>query len=241
MTDKECDNGVSLGRVTTYGLAAFAATGTASGAVVSVDLSGLPQPLSFPTFNVIDLDGDSLGDISINLADYGTTYQEKQFQPLSGGTFINTSVALGSGGGSGNRDYVQIFAPGDVIGPGTANFATTSGTSATNTFQLDDVAGYYVGTTPANRPYVSLTNGIIGFTFTADAAGTATNHFGYVDLTYADGADDPAFQSPITVNGVFFESTPDTAITVIPEPGSLALLAAGAVGVASYRRRRDVA
>ncbi len=71
-----------------------------------------------------------------------------------------------------------------------------------------------------------------GFRFTSEA--TNTVHYGYGLLRSGDTLGFPA--SILTYS---FESTPNTAITVVPEPGTYALLLAGLgiVGTIAARRR----
>jgi len=58
--------------------------------------------------------------------------------------------------------------------------------------------------------------------------------FAYLDISIA------APGSTLTLYGGAFESDPFTAITIVPEPSGLALLALGAVGLATRRRKEDV-
>ncbi len=61
-------------------------------------------------------------------------------------------------------------------------------------------------------------------------------HFGWVRLSVDD-------QLGVVLHDFAIESEPDTAIAAgagtIPEPGSLGLLALGAVGLAALRKRRS--
>ena len=77
----------------------------------------------------------------------------------------------------------------------------------------------------------------MGFEFISDVSGSAQTHFGYVDLQ-VNGA--PG-SFTVTVDDIYWETSPNTGIAVhaIPEPSSLALLAAGIAGLALRRARRE--
>ena len=74
------------------------------------------------------------------------------------------------------------------------------------------------------------TRGFLGVDF--DIPG-GSSHFGYLDVEIDAG------QTELTIHGGAYESEPDTGIVAgaIPEPSGLAMLATGAVALASWRRR----
>jgi uncharacterized protein YlxW (UPF0749 family) len=66
-------------------------------------------------------------------------------------------------------------------------------------------------------------------------SGTDT-FYGWVSMSYVVGS-----PNQVTVNGFAFENQPNTPITVaaVPEPASLAMMAAGAAFAAAVYRRRS--
>jgi hypothetical protein len=87
---------------------------------------------------------------------------------------------------------------------------------------------------PSNAAPTSLDDGIIGFSFEING----NTHYGYFTGVSYDRTGDPIF---LSVGTAFWEDTPNTAITIIPEPGSLGLMFLGAVAVAGRRRRTAAA
>ena len=81
-------------------------------------------------------------------------------------------------------------------------------------------------------------SGFLGFSF--DAADPF--HYRFAQLTVA-AQGQGALSRSITLSGIGYESTPNTAITTfaasnVPEPSSIALAALGGVGIAALRRRK---
>jgi PEP-CTERM motif-containing protein len=110
----------------------------------------------------------------------------------------------------GNDYYVRSFDGGDAIGPGSA--ATTG-----------------VGVMNSNAGNFGVAGGSYGG-FMFDMGGQ--EHYGWVRMEISS--------STLIAYDFAYESAPGTAIVAgaVPEPSSLALLAAGAGGMAFRRRRK---
>jgi hypothetical protein len=119
---------------------------------------------------------------------------------------------------------IEIYGSG--YGPGTANKLQAGATISAGSF-----GGTGAGT--ANLGFQGAkTNYFIGLVIDA---GNGVDYYGYADVGGPGG-------NPDELIDYAFESDPNTAITVvdpnsIPEPGSLALLAAGAAAALAIRRR----
>lgn len=120
---------------------------------------------------------------------------------------------------------IQHFA-GDVIG--------SSGNFGSNTLLQNAYPG---GIFPAGANAGDWNPGERGFLGLKLIVGTDT-FFGWADVTLnnLDGSGSGAF----TLHSYAYDNTPGTAITagVIPEPSTIALLAAGAAGVMALKRRK---
>jgi hypothetical protein len=86
---------------------------------------------------------------------------------------------------------------------------------------------------PPTGEWPGATNAFLGMMVDVP---NSSPHFGWVRLTVDD-------QLGVVLHDYAIESEPNTAITAgagtIPEPGSLGLLALGAVGLAAWRKRRS--
>ncbi|MEM6391571.1 MAG: PEP-CTERM sorting domain-containing protein [Planctomycetota bacterium] len=226
---KTTDRGTKRGldSMAWYGLAAGAAAmgaGTDAAAAVIEVTANISHDVSAGRFSAAF---DIAGDASSNGDDFFLD------SAIAGGGEV--SVGFYTYGGLVESvttpDYVQLLQAGDTVGP--TDILDVGYSRAATDFPSN---GY--GALPeAPR---ALVDGIIGFRITLN--GGTTTHYGYATgLTY--DIDDPINPSFISIGSFFYESTPDTPITVtaIPEPSGLALLAAGAAGVLGLRRHRKVA
>lgn len=189
------------------GLGAFACGETADAAISYTDVSDIVVDAANPTGGYFDMDGDTVPDFRIRFQS-GYAPAAIRFQGAYASADL-TNTAKGS------TYYVRSFESGDLIGPG-ASEANVPGIVSSNATNFGN---------PIDPQYAGIRLDIGGST-----------HFGWVRIKteYVGGAS--------TLTGTIFdwayETTPDTAIAAgaIPEPTSLALLAAGA-GALALRRR----
>jgi hypothetical protein len=122
-------------------------------------------------------------------------------------TWFNPSGVIGNAAG-----YVLPF--GTAIGSGPTNFFRPGG-----------------GTNVGTAVTLNAAN-LFGIEFLAEEAG-GTTHYGWVQITFGATAGQRA------ITGYAYESTPNATINAgaIPEPGTFAALALGAVGLVARRRR----
>jgi hypothetical protein len=210
------------------GALAIASGSSAYGAIVSANLPTNIFPASFPTGSTTtvswDVNGDGINDFNFSFrqpeSTTGVDWQANIY------AFANSAV-LGYVGPY--FPYAGRFTNGQAIAAGGGNTFQPGVAAGTQII----IASIYAGTTYGQFQPPNST-GFIGFQFTVGA-----NTFnGYIQLKTSRSFG-------IDFISAFYNDTPGGAITAgqVPEPGTLALLAFGAVGVAGAiaKRRKALA
>ncbi len=228
---------VSSSEVSAYGLAAAAAVAVGvpfDQAAEAEVLNSGPQNIDIAQFGAgfVDLDFDApisgttygLGDIFVgNYVFAGGNYQFMSKAIGDVGNWMGYIAPNGFG-------YASAVSAGSSIGPATVG-PSIFGNLGFEATPYGDFLG-----APAAEQFV-------GLAFQSESFGGST-HYAWIRVlaSVPDGE--------LTLIDWAFESTPDTPILagdtgsgtliadVVPEPGSLGLLAAGAVGLMSYRGRK---
>ncbi|HEY1628922.1 MAG TPA: PEP-CTERM sorting domain-containing protein [Tepidisphaeraceae bacterium] len=195
--------------------------------------TGLGLPVDSSHGQDIDLDGDGTPDLSFAVDNSGlpslvATKTSSALVPDGQNTGVATDpssmnvTALSLGDtidGSLNYQYDGIFVPGVI---------DVSFTDTTTLFQNNDAdsfppsGNFPVGVEKYVGVQLNLSDGV---------------HYGWVSFETTDGGADTLAG---IIDGFGYETDPDVGISAgaTPEPSSLALLAIGAAGIASYRGRR---
>ena len=161
----------------------------------------------------IDFDGGGTDDITFPSSGWSSKFAQ-----------VTSGSVLGSSSGN---DNALALSKGYVISSGRTNWMTGADFWS---------SGYYYNSTYGTTSYYSYgnwagaSNKYLGVQFNIGA----NTHYGWVELS-ANAA-----KTQFTVHGYAYETTPDGAIAAgaVPEPGSLALFALGAAGLAAWRIRR---
>ena len=212
------------------GAAALAAGTEAYGTVVSataptnyVPSSGVTNP---PNQRPWDVNNDGIVDFSFYFAQTSTNGNWVSGIYGYGGAGVNCA----SGYAGPYVTYVYRLGAGATVGPASPFYQATGYVAVF----ASKFSGVLYGQWSAPN-----TTGYCGFEFTA-ADGI---HFGYFRLTTN------RFQNAANPGGqvfaqAFYETTPNTPITIVPEPSSLAALAFGSAllgGGVALRRRKGAA
>lgn len=229
----------------------------ASATVMRVD--DLNQNIAANTSFGLDVDGNGSFDIRLSnsMAYAGSNYW--------GTPYYNRSVSIGGAGYGDQVSGVQA-APGSLIGPAMPMTGSAVLDSTSASF-YSGVVGYgsysyscgWKSTCHGSYPYYGTlgsyaahnpnlgNNLLFGFQFLDDGGQT---DFGWLDLSISNPSTQMAYG--FTLNGFGWDDSgaavaagaaasvaeaivPD--VSAVPEPGTLMLLAVGALGMARYRRR----
>ena len=206
---------------------ALAATQSADAAVIysgvqNIMVTRTAASTGFQT-GAVDLNGDSVDDFGLSLV-WNSFNATAGLAGLfgAGGAYMLTS-STGSFGGKAQRLSSSSYLNsglGNLDNQGLLRFANVGGASA--------------GNWPGGNP--TATSGFAGIGF-FDTGGDF--HLGWLRLAIRNDAN--GLPDKITLVDWAYESVDGDPIHIgsIPEPSSLALLAAGAAGVAAFRRRRN--
>ncbi|MEM8866346.1 MAG: PEP-CTERM sorting domain-containing protein [Planctomycetota bacterium] len=200
-----------------YTLAAGAAAGLAGQTdadASSISFSG-PQDIDIAQFGSLDLniDGDAFTDVLLkNYVFAGGNYQGASVNGAPG------QLAISNGS---FPYYVTALSEGDLID------STTVGPSFAGSLAYSTVN--------PNAEFGDIDGGLIGLSFPIGGNAPQFLHFGWIRVSIDNAA------GTFVVNEWAYNTVPGEGILAgqVPEPSTLGLLAAGALGVGAMRRRRD--
>lgn len=200
--------------------AGLGAAGDADAGAVTLQQVSLNVPLTLRNggLEFLDLDADGVLDYAIDGHNYmgGISFDFMSYQAYqnyeSGGRYEGP-------GDAHNYHHPGALAPGSAVGPIDASWSF----GPTALFETATPSGDFLN----NRGWLGLYFEIPN----------ASPHYGYLDIqgTFDPNNPDDAF---LTIHGGAYALETDTPIDAVPEPGSLALLASGAAGLALWRSRR---
>jgi len=156
-----------------------------------------------------------LGTTTANIAAFSATTATSIARPLQ----LSSGQAIGPGGSFGASASSAIVAQGDFQFAAVNGGVVTSATSVTGLWGLN-------------------VNGFLGVQFQKNGS----DHYAWIRLNFED-RDGNGLADKLTVVDWAYESESGVGIEAgnVPEPTPLALLAAGAVGISSFRRKRKAA
>ena len=198
------------------GAAALAAASQAYGAIIVLTPpTDLPAPSATAASSDFDVNAD--GGVEFTFASFGGAPPDTSFQEAIFTNLIGTYVVGYTGP---FYDYASRLTAGTTIGPANA-FVDGNYTDSYRAILTSQFAGTTYGDFQNGRGFLGfqfLNNGVI--------------NYGYVELS-ADQANGVQFFS-----AAYDDSGAAIAAGAVPEPGSLAALAAGAAALVVRRPRR---
>lgn len=231
-----------LSYTTAAGVGAFGMGEAAEGAVIYMDIpdvtiSSIPADpnATFENLRFLNLQTGQVGTTAA-LAGAGprirfrARYRNPNYKNDDGTAGAGDRGAVAAAGGGQvltkvvQSYYLTGFAFGESIGP-SALLPTGYAQSFLGEFPYKQSGYFYSG-----APFT----GFLGVRFTL----SGNTHYGWVDVETDPGGQTAA---TITIKALAYEDTPNTPIlagVTVPEPSSLALLAAGAGALAMNRKRK---
>lgn len=169
----------------------------------------------------------------------GSQDNRNSFRVGSFPVYFDDDLAIQGPAGSAGVGFVgtpgfgNLYAYADKLG-----FGSTVGTN--NAFAGNNAYlayGVYAFLTGAGKDFVG-SRGVVGIQFQIGGS----THYGWADISGTVGATPGDANNATGPGGVLhafgYNDTPGAATTPVPEPSSMLLLAAGAAGLAGWRRRR---
>jgi len=215
------------------GAAIAAAPATSEAAIVMSTTAPIATMAGFDNTNNWDVDGDGTVDFAlINIFSIFSTSTTTSFffdfDDRNGGRLVAPAGAALRG--------ISLLPADEIIGAGLDSayqFHAAAQTSNSIAYMAYGTS-INIGSDAAAGGWSLGDTGFFGFRFTNTSGGT---HFGWGELTINADA------SGFSVNRAYYNDVAGESIAVgaIPEPSSVALLALGAAGLATWRRRKSAA